>query len=91
MPPKSPFVFTSERGTPISQRAVHHVIARAGECAGIAFPVHPHMLRHAKGYQLAQQGTDTRAIQGYLGHRDIKSTVVYTELDPTRYKGFGRD
>jgi site-specific recombinase XerD len=49
------------------------------------------MLRHAKGFQLAQKGADTRAIQGYLGHRDIKSTVIYTELDPNRFKGFGKD
>jgi site-specific recombinase XerD len=46
---------------------------------------------HAKGFHLAQKGADTRAIQGYLGHRDIKSTVIYTELDPGRFKGFGKD
>lgn len=90
--PACRFVFSSERGAvPLSTRAVHKIVARAGEEAGFDFSVHPHMLRHSKGYQLAQKGTDTRAIQGYLGHRDIKSTVIYTELDPTRYKGFGRD
>ena len=45
----------------------------------------------AKGFQLAAKGTDTRAIQGYLGHRDIKSTVIYTELDPSRFKGLESD
>lgn len=87
----SRFVFSSERGGPLSNRSVHHIIKKAGEEAELPFPIHPHMLRHAKGFQLAQSGTDTRAIQGYLGHRDIKSTVVYTELDPNRFKGFGKD
>ncbi|MBP7864118.1 tyrosine-type recombinase/integrase, partial [bacterium] len=53
--------------------------------------VHPHMLRHGKGYQLASKGIDTRAIQAYFGHKNIQHTVVYTKLDPSRFKGFGRD
>ena len=89
--PPSRFVFCSERGGPLSARSVHHVVQKAGEAAGLPFSVHPHMLRHSKGFQLAQKGTDTRAIQGYLGHRDIKSTVIYTQLDPGRFKGFGKD
>jgi len=89
--PPSRFVFCSERGGPLSNRSVHHIVQKAGEDADLPFPIHPHMLRHSKGFQLAQNGTDTRAIQGYLGHRDIKSTVIYTELDPARFKGFGKD
>ena len=89
--PKRRFVFCSERGGPLTSRAVHHIVKRAGEEAGIAFSIHPHMLRHARGFLLAQKGTDTRAIQGYLGHRDIKSTVAYTELDPSRFKGLEAD
>jgi type 1 fimbriae regulatory protein FimB/type 1 fimbriae regulatory protein FimE len=89
--PASRFVFLSERGGPLSKRSVHHVVRQAGEVAGLPFPVHPHMLRHSKGYQLAKRGVDTRAIQAYLGHRDIKSTVIYTEMDPSRFKGFGKD
>ncbi len=89
--PASRFVFCSERGGPLTPRALHKIVARAGQEAGLEFPVHPHMLRHARGFVLAQRGVDTRAIQGYLGHRDIKSTVIYTELSPDRYKGFGKD
>jgi site-specific recombinase XerD len=89
--PDSPFLFCSQKGGPISPRAVRDIIARAGQFAGIDFPVHPHMLRHSKGYQLAQKGVDTRAIQGYMGHKNIQHTVLYTQLDPARYKGFGRD
>jgi site-specific recombinase XerD len=87
----SRFVFCSERGGTLTTRAVHKLVARAGEKAGFEFPVHPHMLRHARGYALAARGEDTRAIQAYLGHKDIKSTVVYTDLAPGRFKGFGRD
>ncbi len=67
------------------------MVARAGVEAGIDFPVHPHMLRHAKGYQLASKGVDTRAIQAYLGHKNIQHTVLYTQLDATRFKGFAKD
>jgi type 1 fimbriae regulatory protein FimE len=89
--PDSDFVFCSERQAPLTTRSVHHIVARAGAAAGIKFPVHPHMLRHAKGYQLAGRGEDTRAIQAYLGHRNIQHTVLYTKLDPRRFRGFGRD
>jgi site-specific recombinase XerD len=47
---------------------------------------HPHMLRHACGYKLANDGQDTRAVQHYLGHRNIQHTVRYTELSPERFK-----
>jgi type 1 fimbriae regulatory protein FimB/type 1 fimbriae regulatory protein FimE len=89
--PESDFVFCSERQAPLTTRTVHHIVARAGSAAGIKFPVHPHMLRHAKGYQLAGRGEDTRAIQAYLGHKNIQHTVLYTKLDPRRFKGFGRE
>lgn len=89
--PDSPYLFCSERKGPLSCRSAHHIIARAGQEAGLGFPVHPHMLRHAKGYQLASKGIDTRAIQGYFGHRNINHTVVYTRLDASRFKGFGKD
>jgi type 1 fimbriae regulatory protein FimB/type 1 fimbriae regulatory protein FimE len=49
------------------------------------------MLRHAAGYYLASQGQDTRAIQGYLGHRAITLTAVYTALSPNRFKSFFKD
>ena len=89
--PLSAFVFCSERGGPLTTRTVHNIVARAGQQAGFEFSIHPHMLRHAKGYQLASKGIDTRAIQAYLGHKNIQHTVVYTKLDPRRFKGFGVD
>jgi len=51
---------------------------------------HPHMLRHACEFALANKGHDTRALQAYLGHKNIQHTVRYTELSPTRFKDFWR-
>jgi type 1 fimbriae regulatory protein FimE len=70
---------------------VRKLVLRAGRAAGLAFPVHPHMLRHACGYKLANEGHDTRAIQHYLGHKNIQHTVRYTELSPARFKDFWKD
>ena len=63
----------------------------AGSEAGLGFKAYPHMLRHACGYALANKGHDTRALQAYLGHRNIQHTVRYTELTPTRFKDFWRE
>src|SRR6516225_4827798 len=81
--PKSAFAFTSERGTPFSPAGFARMIERAGIEAKFAFKAHPHMLRHACGYALANKGVDTRSLQAYLGHRNIQHTVQYTELSPT--------
>ena len=67
------------------------MVVRLGESAKIPFPVHPHMLRHACGYKLANQGVDTRSLQHYLGHKNIQHTVRYSELSPNRFKDFWRD
>jgi len=86
--PDSPFLFCSERGSPMTADNVRKLVARAGETAKMGFPVHPHMLRHSAGFRLAARGEDTRAIQGFLGHRNIAHTVRYTDLAPDRFKGF---
>jgi type 1 fimbriae regulatory protein FimB/type 1 fimbriae regulatory protein FimE len=78
-------VFKSGRGGPIARRRFHEIIARAGERAGFVFPVHPHMLRHGCGFYLTNEGHDTRAIQAWLGHKNIQHTVRYTELAPDRF------
>jgi integrase len=86
--PRSAFVFTSERGAPFSTAGFARMIERAGIQAKLGFKAHPHMLRHACGYALANKGHDTRALQAYLGHKNIQHTVRYTELTPTRFKDF---
>jgi integrase len=84
--PKSPFVFTSERSSPFTTAGFARIIERAGIEAGLGFKAHPHMLRHACGFALANKGHDTRALQAYLGHKNIQHTVRYTELSPQRFK-----
>jgi integrase len=88
--PKSTFVFTSERGAPFSTAGFARMVERAGREAKLSFKAHPHMLRHACGYALANKGHDTRALQAYLGHKNIQHSVRYTEMSPTRFKDFWR-
>jgi len=88
--PKSPFVFTSERCSPFTTAGFARMIERAGKVAKLAFKAHPHMLRHACGFMLANKGHDTRALQAHLGHRNIQHTVRYTEMSPTRFRDFWR-
>ena len=89
--PGMAYVFLSERGSPPTDRTIRNIVLRAGREAGLPFPVHPHMLRHACGFYLANKGVDTRSIQHYLGHRNIQHTVRYTELAPHRFDGFWDD
>jgi type 1 fimbriae regulatory protein FimE len=85
-------VFTTEKhATKMSTRSFHGIVARAGVKAQLGFPAHPHMLRHGAGYKLANDRTDTRAIQGYLGHRNIQHTVRYTELAADRFKDLWKE
>lgn len=89
--PGSRFLFVTERGGPITAATVRKIVARAGVEAGIELPVHPHMLRHATGFYLANKGVDTRTIQAYLGHRNIMHTVRYTQLAPDRFRSLWLD
>jgi integrase len=89
--PTSPFVFVSERGAPFSTAGFARMVGRAADMAGLEIKAHPHMLRHACGFKLANDGVDTRALQAYLGHKNIQHTVRYSELAPTRFKNFWRD
>jgi integrase len=70
----SPFVFVSERGAPFPTAGLARMMERAARSAGFGLKVHPHMLRHACGFALANAGSDTRALQAYLGHRNIQHT-----------------
>jgi integrase len=89
--PESPFVFVSERGSPFSVSGFRRLIERAGVEAGFPFRAHPHMLRHACGYKLANEGVDTRSLQAYLGHRNIAHTTRYATLRTDRFKGVWKD
>lgn len=89
--PDTPYLFVTERKGPLTTSTVRKLVARAGVKAKIPFPIHPHMLRHACGFKLANDGQDTRAIQHYLGHKNIQHTVRYTELSSERFNTFWND
>jgi type 1 fimbriae regulatory protein FimB/type 1 fimbriae regulatory protein FimE len=88
---QSPFVFVSERGAPLTSPGFSRMIERAAVAAKLGIKGHAHMLRHACGYKLANDGIDTRSLQAYLGHRNIQNTTRYTALAPDRFKGFWKD
>jgi type 1 fimbriae regulatory protein FimB/type 1 fimbriae regulatory protein FimE len=88
--PDSSFVFATERGGPFTTDAINRQIKSIGARAGLAFPVHAHMLRHGCGYALANAGHDTRRIQDWLGHRSIQHTTRYTQLSAAPFKDFWR-
>jgi integrase len=89
--PQTPYVFATERGGPMTAMTARHIIKRAGRLAQLPFPVHPHMVRHATGYRLANKGIDTRTIQDYLGHANIQNTVIYTQLAATKFNDLWED
>ncbi len=89
--PDSNYLFVSERGSVMAAATARGIIKRAGKMAGLSLSVHPHMLRHACGFYLASRGHDTRAIQAYLGHKNIQHTVRYTQMSPQRFQEFWMD
>jgi integrase len=88
---RSPFIFVSERGAPLSAPGFSRMVERTAVAAKLGIKAHAHMLRHACGYKLANDGHDTRALQAYLGHRNIQNTTRYTALAQDRFKGFWKD
>jgi type 1 fimbriae regulatory protein FimB/type 1 fimbriae regulatory protein FimE len=89
--PEGRNLIQTERGGAMTPDGFAKMLARVGVEAGFEWAVHPHMLRHACGFKLANDARDTRAIQDYLGHRSIQSTVRYTELASSRFVGLWQD
>lgn len=81
-----PWIFLSHQGNKLSRQRFYQLLRHYGELACLPLNVHPHMLRHACGYNLAELGNDTRLIQDYLGHRNIRHTVIYTASNAERFK-----
>lgn len=81
-----PWLFVSERNTPMTRQAAHYLLSTAGRRADLT-EVHPHTLRHSCGFYLANAGYDLRLIQDYLGHRDPKHTARYTRVAAVRFEG----
>ncbi|MCW7649157.1 tyrosine-type DNA invertase [Serratia bockelmannii] len=84
---QTPWLFLSRQGKRISRQRFYQLLKEYGKKANLPLSVHPHMLRHACGYNLAERGNDTRLIQDYLGHRNIRHTVLYTAANAARFNG----
>jgi type 1 fimbriae regulatory protein FimB len=91
MKPNGKTFFVSQKRKQLDRRSAWLAIKKYGKLAGLALPAHPHQLRHACGFALADQGADTRLIQDYLGHRDIRHTVIYTAANPARFERLWRN
>ena len=76
-----PALFPGRHGTRLTSQAIWQRLKRRSLRAGLATPVHPHMLRHSFASHLLQSSGDLRAVQELLGHSSITSTQVYTRLD----------
>jgi len=74
-------LFVGQRGTRLTSQSVWQRLRRRSLMAGLATPVHPHMLRHSFASHLLQSSGDLRAVQELLGHANISTTQVYTRLD----------
>lgn len=83
----SDWVFLSRQGNALTRQRVYQIISQLGQAADISVVPHPHMLRHACGFALADRGIDTRLIQDYLGHKNIRHTVRYTASNAERFEG----
>ncbi|UAN61438.1 tyrosine-type DNA invertase [Serratia sp. JSRIV006] len=81
-----PWIFLSHQGKRLSRQRFYQLLRFYGQKACLPLNIHPHMLRHACGYSLAELGNDTRLIQDYLGHRNIRHTVLYTASNAARFK-----
>lgn len=79
------WLFLSRHGGKMSRQRFYQLLRHYGEIAHLPLPIYPHMLRHSCGYALAERGNDTRLIQDYLGHRNIRHTVVYTAANAERF------
>jgi integrase/recombinase XerC len=80
-PVAEPALFIGVRGARLSSAAVWRSVRRRSLQAGLATPVHPHMLRHSFASHVLQSSSDLRAVQELLGHASIATTQVYTRLD----------
>ena len=87
----APWVFTTERGGPMTRHGFWQLLARRAKQAKLPIKVHPHTLRHSCGYALANAGHDLRLIQHYLGHANVQNTVRYTKLNAGAFRDVFRD
>ena len=83
-------LFAGQHGTRLSAQSIWQRLKRRSQLAGLATPVHPHMLRHSFATHLLERGADLRAIQLMLGHADLSTTQIYSHVDGRRLRSAER-
>ena len=73
-------VFPTRKGTPLAGSYVREMMSRMGKAAGITKPVHAHMLRHTFATNVYAATKDIRVAQQALGHKDVRTTQIYTHV-----------
>lgn len=79
-------LFPSSRGGKLTKDTIQKIVRNAAKKAGIKKRVYPHLLRHSFATHLLERGTDLRVIQKLLGHSDIKTTQIYTQISQASIK-----
>ncbi|MCR4951679.1 MAG: tyrosine recombinase XerC [Solobacterium sp.] len=79
-------LFVSQKGKPISSRAIQNICEAAGERAGLPVHLHPHMIRHSFATHLLDNGADLRTVQELLGHENLMTTQIYTHVTQDRLR-----
>jgi site-specific recombinase XerD len=80
------YLFESNRGGKLTKKTIGKIVQNAAKKSEIQKRVYPHLLRHSFATHLLEQGTDLRIIQKLLGHSDIKTTQIYTQISQASIK-----
>jgi type 1 fimbriae regulatory protein FimB/type 1 fimbriae regulatory protein FimE len=89
-PAGSRYVFVTGRNAPMTRNGFYKILQKASVRAGLD-DVHPHLLRHACGFKLVNQGMDSLSLAAYLGHSSLQNTKRYAKMNATRFDGLWRD
>src|ERR1700729_1401485 len=83
----SPYVFHSTHKKKMTTDGLYWLITKWGRVANIQVHVHTHMLRHTSATTLINKDVPAHVVQAWMGHKNIKSTMIYLHLDPRKFNG----